>query len=80
MFLIFCNIKNKIKHTSHTQNACGEASVCMYIYIYIYLKIWISRKESYFIGILNGIGDIFLPDYFQVFLLLNIRFRSIFEL
>ena len=33
----------------------------------------------YFVGILSGVGDIFLPDYPQVFSLLNLRFKGIFE-
>ena len=32
---------------------------------------------SYFIGILNEVGDIFLLDYLQVFSLLNLRFKDI---
>ena len=34
----------------------------------------------YFIGILSGVGDIFLLDCLQVFFLLNVKFRGIFEL
>ena len=34
---------------------------------------------SYFVGILIGIVDIFLPSYTQVFSLLNLRFMGIFE-
>ena len=41
------------------------------------LKTWISRRVSYFVGILSGTGDIFLPDCPQVFSLLSLRFRSI---
>ena len=26
-----------------------------------FLKIWINRRVSYFVGILSGVGDIFLP-------------------
>ena len=32
---------------------------------------------SNFIGILNEVEDIFLPDYLQDFSLLNLRFKSI---
>ena len=35
---------------------------------------------SYFVGILNGVGDIFLLSYPQVFTLLNVRFKDISEL
>ena len=42
------------------------------------LKIWISRRVSYFVGILSGDGNIFLPDYLQVLSLLNVRPRGIF--
>ena len=35
---------------------------------------------SYFVGILSGVGDIFLLSCFQVFFLLNVRFKGIFEL
>ena len=42
------------------------------------LKTLINRRVFYFIGILSGIGDIFLPGS-QVFSLLNIRFRGISE-
>ena len=34
---------------------------------------------TYFVGILSGVGDIFLPDCPQVFSLLNVRFRGISE-
>ena len=34
---------------------------------------------SYFVGILSGVGDVFLRDYLQVFSLLNLRFRGISE-
>ena len=44
-----------------------------------FLKIWISRNVPYFVGILNEIGEIFLPGCSQVFFQLNIRFRGIFE-
>ena len=30
------------------------------------LKTWISRRVFYFIGILSGVGDIFLPGCPQV--------------
>ena len=43
------------------------------------LKTWISRRVFYFVGILNKVADIFLPGYPQVFSLLNLRFRGIFE-
>ena len=32
-----------------------------------FLKIWISRNVPYFVGILNEIGEIFLPGCSQVF-------------
>ena len=44
------------------------------------LKIWISGKMSYFVGILSGVGDIFLLSCPQVFTLLNVRFKDISEL
>ena len=47
------------------------------------LKIWISRIVSYFVGIVSGVGDIFLQSYSQVFFfffLLNLKFRGISEL
>ena len=34
---------------------------------------------SYFVDILSGVGDKFLPSCPQVFFLLNIRFRDIFK-
>ena len=34
---------------------------------------------SYFVSILNGVGDIFLSSYSQVFSLLNVRFKNISE-
>ena len=34
---------------------------------------------SYFVGILNGVGNIFLLGCSQVFSGLNVRFRGIFE-
>ena len=34
---------------------------------------------SYFVCILSGVGDIFLPDCLQVFSSLNVRFKDIFE-
>ena len=44
------------------------------------LKTLISRRVSYFVGILSRVGDIFLSSCSQVFSLLNLRFRGIFEL
>ena len=43
------------------------------------LKTWISRRVSYFVGILSGVRNIFLLDCLQVFSLLDVRFRSIFK-
>ena len=43
------------------------------------MKTWISRRVSYFVGILNEVGDIFLPDSPQVLSWSNIVFRGIFE-
>ena len=43
------------------------------------LKTWISGRVFYFVGILNGVGNIFLPCCPQAFSLLNVRFKSIFE-
>ena len=34
---------------------------------------------SYFVGILSGVEDIFLPSYPQDFFLLNVKFKDIFE-
>ena len=48
----------------------------LFIYLFIYLinfldkfflKIWISWNVPYFVGILNEIGEIFLPGCSQVF-------------
>ena len=44
------------------------------------LKSWISRRVSYFVGILSEVGDIFLLGCPQVFSLLNVRFRGISKL
>ena len=46
------------------------------------LKALISRRVSYFVGILSGVrdGDIFSSSCSQVFSLLNLRFRGIFDL
>ena len=41
------------------------------------LKIWISRRVSYFAGILSKVGNIFLSGCSQVFFLLNVKFRGI---
>ena len=43
------------------------------------LKTQISRRVSYFVDILNRVGDIFLPNCPQIFSLLNVKFRDIFE-
>ena len=43
------------------------------------MKTWISRKVSYFVSILSGVRDIFLPGCPQVFSQLNIRFIDISE-
>ena len=43
------------------------------------LKSWISKRMFYFVGILNEVRNIFLPDCSQVFSQLNIRFRGISE-
>jgi len=39
----------------------------------------ISSRYPFFVGILSGVEDIFLPDCPQVFSLLNLRFRGIFK-
>ena len=44
------------------------------------LKSWITRRVSYFVGILSEVGDIFLLGCPQVFSLLNVRFRGISKL
>ena len=41
------------------------------------LKTWISRRVSYFVGILCGVGNIFLPGCPQVLFLLNVRSKGI---
>ena len=33
---------------------------------FCFWKTWISRRVSYFVGILSGVGDIFLSDCSQV--------------
>ena len=43
------------------------------------LKIKINSKIFYFVDILSGVKEIFLPDCFQIFFLLNVEFRGIFE-
>ena len=43
------------------------------------LKTWISKRVSYFVGILSGAEDILLQSCPQVFSLLNVRLRSIYE-
>ena len=46
------------------------------------LKTWISRRLSYFLGILRGVENIFLlglPSCPQILFLLNIGFRGISE-
>ena len=45
----------------------------------IILKTWISKRMSYFVGILRGIGDIFLPYCPQILFLLEVSFMGIFE-
>ena len=41
------------------------------------LKIWITKKVSFFVGIISGVRDVLLPSCTQVFSLLNLKFRSI---
>ena len=43
------------------------------------LKTWMSRRMLYFVGNLSEVEYIFLPGSSQVFSLLKIRFKSIFE-
>ena len=43
------------------------------------LKTWISRRVSYFVGILSGVRNIFLLNCPQVLSLLNVGFRGIFK-
>ena len=43
------------------------------------LKIWISRRVSYLVGILSGVRDI-LPGYLQVLSLSNVWSKGISEL
>ena len=40
------------------------------------LKTWISRRVSYFIGILSKVGDIFLSDCSQIFSPLKVKFKG----
>ena len=39
------------------------------------LKTWISRRVSYFIGILSGVGDIFLLGCPQVFFFFPVKHK-----
>jgi len=43
------------------------------------LKTWISRRVPYFIGVLHGIENIFLPNCPQILSLLNIGSSGISE-
>ena len=44
------------------------------------LKTWISKRVSYFVGILSGVKDIFLSDYFKILSLLKVGPKNIFKL
>ena len=49
---------------------CDEAFLfCFYFFNLdkFVLKTWISRRVSYFVDILSGVGDIFLPVCPKVF-------------
>ena len=46
---------------------------------FFFWKIGISRIVFYFVGISSGVEDIFLSGCPQVFSLLNVEFRDIFE-
>ena len=55
-----------------------------FIYIFFFvnrfvLKTWINRRGFYFVGILNGVGDMFLLGCPQVLFLLNVGSRNISE-
>ena len=41
------------------------------------MKTWVNKRMSYFVGILNRVGDIFLLGCPQLFSLLNVRFMGI---
>ena len=60
------------------------ATVIIFLFILFYfnldtfvLKTWISRRVSYFVDILSGIEDIFLPGCPQVFFSVKRKFRGI---
>ena len=79
--------------SSHKHCTCYEiffgSSVIIFIFkkkkkiwisfFFFFLKTWISRRVFYFVGILSRVGYIFLPGCPQVFSLLKVMFRSIFE-
>ena len=46
---------------------------------FFFWKTWISRRVSYFVGILSGVRNIFLLNCPQVLSLLNVGFRGIFK-
>ena len=46
---------------------------------FFFWKIGISRIVFYFVGISSGVEDIFLSGCPQIFSLLNVGFRDIFE-
>ena len=63
--------------SSHALSGCDEffffflSSVIIFPFLKMKmdkfaLKTWISRRVFYFIGILSGVGDIFLPGCPQV--------------
>ena len=74
-----------LNQTSNFFFFLGLVSLLLLFFIYLFLdkfvlKIWISGKMSYFVGILSVVGDIFLLSCPQVFTLLNVRFKDISEL
>ena len=61
------------------ENIKVDWEVFIYFLDNFVLNIWIIRKVSYFVGILCGVWDIFLPDCSQVLSLLNVGPRGISE-
>ena len=73
-----------LNQTSNFFFFLGLVSLLLFLFFIFYffldkfvLKIWISGKMSYFVGILSGVGDIFLLSCPQVFFLLKVRFKNI---
>ena len=60
-------VKKRLKHGLEGNIQSGLTSFFFFFFFYKFiLETWMSRRVSFFIGILSEVGDKFLQNYSQV--------------